>query len=68
MTDKARIIKIRSLIKLLRTTGLYHSKAVGKNNVCVASIRYENDARELCDDVEGLLSEVEREREGRPKD
>ena len=56
--DKIRIIKIRSLIDQLRMTGLYHSKAVGENNVYIASIRYENSARELCDEVEGLLRET----------
>lgn len=62
--DKARVRAIRLKIELLRAIDLYRyiesEDHDGRQELDIAG-RYEDQTRELCDKVEGLLREVERD-------
>ena len=64
-TDKVRKSRIRCLIKQLRA-GRPYQKVLEEDCVgCFITVRlYEKGTRELCDEVEGLLREVERDDDG----
>ena len=60
--DAVRVRAIRLKIELLRAIDLHRDIVMGMYDNCLDMAgRYEDQTRELCDEVEGLLREVERD-------